>query len=221
MRNFNKATHFSDVMLATLKASLLLGSAIAAADPFAISAGLNPTQRVAPAMVDTPATLFSDLMTNTTGNAGGNVQTLNNVNLSGGKERIQVAKIGLAAQVNGSIFGICRLPLGSTLLGITVITDTSLGSSTIKFGDAHSGNSALYGAAATLTSTNTPTAFATAATYGVPITTGYDCQDGHATTYDVGGSPGGGGYEDIIMTVGAADLPGTGTLRVIVRYMLD
>ncbi len=171
-------------------------------------------------MADTPATLFSDIMTNVTGNQGGAPQVLNNVNVSGGKERIIAANIVLAAQANGSIFGIARLPVGATFLGITVDTDTSLGSSTIKFGDAHNANSAIYGAAATLTSTNTPTAFAPAAVFGQPITSGYDCQDGHLTSYANAG-PGGGGYEDVIMTVGAADLPGTGNLRVLVRYMID
>ena len=171
-------------------------------------------------MTATPATLFGPNMTLLVGNAGGKVQQLPQVNLVGGKERIFVEKITLAAQVNGSIFGVARLPLPAVLLGITVLTSVTLGSSTLKFGNAGNGNSAIYGAAAALTATNTPTTWAASGTYGQQITSGYDCQSGaQVTAYAPGAA--GGLYEEVIMTVGGADLPGSGTVLVLTRYMID
>jgi hypothetical protein len=174
-------------------------------------------------MADTPATAFFDLMTNLSGNSGGNIQTLNNVNLDGGRLRQKVASVVLAAQASGTVFGVCRLPLGAVIRSIDVITDTSLGSSTIKFGDAHNGDSALYGAAATLTATDTLTRFGpTTAKTGVPITTGYDYLGVLVTPQmPQTAGQGGFGYDDIIMTVGAAALPASGNLRVLVSYAID
>lgn len=171
-------------------------------------------------MADTPATLYSDLMTNLTGNSGGAVQTLNKNTLFGGRVRKQTATLTLASQASGSVFGMFRIPLGSVISSISVITDTSLGSTTIKFGDAHNGNSAIYGAAATLTATDTKTRMGppTAKT-GVEITTGYDSQ-GTLVNPTMPQTPGQGGfnYEDIIMTTGAATAPASGTLRAEIEY---
>jgi hypothetical protein len=166
------------------------------------------------------ATLFSDIMTNITNNQQGSLQVLNPVNLDSGRVRRATGSIVLASQASGSVFGIARVPLFASLFSIIAITDTSLGSATIAFGDPASGNAAIYGAAATLTATNTPTAFAKTATYGVPITTGYDCLTGAATGYATD-SGAGGAYEDIIMTTGSAALPASGNLRIVVEYMID
>lgn len=166
------------------------------------------------------ATIFNDLMTNITNNQNGALQVLNAVTLEGGRERCIIGSLTLAAQASGSVIGIARVPLFAALIGITAITDTSLGSSTIEFGDPGSGNAAIYGAAATLTATNTPTVFALTSTYGVPITTGYDCLTGNATGYQ-NDSGAGGAYEDIILTIGAANFPASGNFRTIVRYVID
>ena len=158
----------------------------------------------------TVATAYSTEMAIVTGNVGGVAQALPTVSLVGGRKRAFVATIALASQASGSIFAVARLPAGAIITEISVITDTSLGSATIAFGDTNS--SALYGAAQTLTATQTPTRIGLAATTGVAITTNlYD-----STTGLLGKS-----YEDVVMTVATAALPASGTLKVITEYVMD
>lgn len=167
--------------------------------------------------VDTPATVWGVQMTLLTGNLGGAVQSLPQGNLVGARRREFVETLTLASQVSGTVIAVARVPLNSVFMGIEVTTDTSLGSSTIAFGDAHSGNSAIYGAAATLTATNTPTVFTKTAVHGVEIKTGYD-SSGPVTGYAASAGFG-GAYEDIIMTIGAATMPSSGTLRIVTRWL--
>jgi hypothetical protein len=168
----------------------------------------------------TPATLFGTEMAKLTGNVGGNIQQLLETYISGGRVRGIVANIPLAGQANGSVIGIARLPTPFNLVGIVGLTDTSLGTATIALGNAADGKSAIYKAAATFTATNTPTLWGLASSLGVPVITGYDCLTGAPTSYANAGN-GGGGYEDIVMTVAAADLPGAGKLRIFFEYMID
>ena len=217
LNNKRLATCFSDSMLRHLKAACLLGSAIAAADPYELAAKLNATERMAPSMA--VATAFFDQMTQITGNAGGAIASLPNVNVNGGRQRSTCANLVLAAQASGTTFGVSRLPLFAVFLGITAVTDTSLGTTTIAFGDTNS--SAIYGPATTLTTINAKAFFAPAATFGQPITSGFDCQTGSGTGYAVGGGAGGGLYEDITMLTAVAALPGAGNLRVVTDFMLD
>jgi len=175
-------------------------------------------------MADTPATAWSDIMTNVVGNVGGALQSLNSVTLLSGRIRRQVSRITLASQESGTVIHVARLPLYAALEDIEVQTDTSLGSTTIKFGDAHNGNSAIYGAAATLTSTNTRTRFGPPlATWGVAITSGYDYLGNLVTPFmpQVVSPVGGAMFEDIIMTTGAATAPSSGTLVVSIKYVID
>lgn len=175
-------------------------------------------------MADTPATVFAapfDALQ--TAQSGGKL-VLPAVTLFGGRLRQQIATLTLASQAAGTVIWVARLPLYAALRSIDVITDTSLSTATIKFGDAHNGNSAIYGAAATLTSTNALTRFGppTALT-GVPITTGYD----HGGILVTPAMPmlfapdGGSLFEDIIMTTATAALPSSGTLRVLTSYTID
>jgi len=53
--------------------------------------------------------------------------------------------------------------------------------------------------------------YALTATYGVPIVTGYDSDNGRTDK----------GYEDIIMLTAGAVLPAAGNLRVKTLYALD
>ena len=169
-------------------------------------------------MAATPATIFGTLMTKLKNNAGGNVQQLIDGNLAGGKVRQFIETLVLAAQANGSVIAVARIPLGSIYLGTQVTTDTTLDTSTIKFGNAGDGNSAIYGAAATLTAVDTPTLFTKTAVHGVAIARGYDSQSGlEVTPYAPGAA--GADYEEIIMTVGVADLPAAGNLRIAVIYI--
>lgn len=165
-----------------------------------------------------PATVFGASMTKLTGNTGGAVQSLIESYING-KERVFIETFTLGSQVSGTVIAVARIPVPFTFLGISLCTDTSLGSSTIAFGNAASGNSAKYAAAATFTTTNTPTGVGLLAVYGVPVLSGIDCLTGLPTTYGNAGN-GGGGYEDITMTVGTATLPSSGTLRVLTRYLL-
>lgn len=170
-------------------------------------------------MAATPATIWGVNMTLLTGNTGGAIENLPN-NQVGSKERVFVEKLALATQTTGSIIGVARIPLFAVMLGITVLTDTSLGSSTIKFGNAGNGNSAIYGAAATVTSTLAANFFAAIGTYGQQITTGFDSVSGNAVTFTGPGS-GGGLYEEIIMTTAVANLPASGTMFIVTRYAID
>lgn len=141
------------------------------------------------------------------GNAGGAIQQLLNVAQCGGKERVFVETIPLAAQVNGDKIPVARLPKGAAPVGFTYITDTSLGSSTLSLGDTS--DAVRFAAATTLTATNTPTSVGKQASYGVPLT----------TVYDLNGVQ--GAVEDILATIGAANLPGAGNLTVVTRYTID
>lgn len=109
------------------------------------------------------------------------------------KRRSVIATIVLAAQANGDTISLGKRPIGSRWLSGSIITDTSLGSSTVAIGV--SGTAAKYKAAATLTATDTPTGFSKAAAEAAaPLTT----------------------EEEILLTIGAADFPSSGNL--VVRY---
>lgn len=170
-------------------------------------------------MAATPATAFFDIMTQLTGNVGGALQSLPNVNVHSGRCRRSVASLTLAAQISGTVFGVTRIPLFSTITSIMLLSSVSLGATTIALGNAGNANSAIYLAAQTFTVT-TPTYVGLVTTMGVPITSGFDCVSGLATGYTAGGNAG-ALYEDIIMTTGAASLPGAGTLRIFFEYMID
>lgn len=168
------------------------------------------------------ATIFTDQMTNLTGNVGGAVQTLDNVNKVGYKERGFVSLLTLASQASGSVIAVARIPVPFVFLGITLVSSVSLGSSTLVFGSPgnFSGSQNFYGISSTLTTASLPQGIAAAATFGQEIDTGYDSTTGLATTY--GQSSGfGGQYEDIVMTVGAASLPSSGSLYIAVKYAID
>lgn len=107
------------------------------------------------------------------------------------------ATITLASQTTSDTIIIGNLPSGATFAYGILNTDTSLGSSTLAIGI--SGSTGKYRAAATFTSTNTPTMFATAATQGVA-------------------DPGLSADEQVIATIAAANLPASGTLIVDLFY---
>ena len=155
------------------------------------------------------ATLFAPEMTLLTGNTGGNVQGLPQVTKVGARERTFTTTFALASQASGSTIGMARLPLGCIITGLTLITDTSLGSATISLGDAS--NTTLYLPAQTLTITNTPQRVGLTATHGQQILTGYDCVTGLVNK----------SYEDITLTTATAALPSSGNLTLVIEYALD
>lgn len=171
-------------------------------------------------MAATPATIFFVEMAKLVGNLGGAIESLPNVDLVSGKTRKFVANLALATQINGAVLGVARVPLPFVMTGITLLTDTSLGSSTIKLGNAGNGNSAIYLAAQTFTAVNTPTGVGNAATQGVEINSGFDSVTGLATGY-ASSSGFGAAYEDITLTIGAANFPASGIFKIIFEYQID
>lgn len=157
----------------------------------------------------TPATAFFPVMTLLTGNISGNVESLPAVNVNGGRERVVGGTLTLASQASGTTIGVARLPMGAVITGLTLITSVSLGTATVSLGDVNS--AALYAAAATYTSTNTPTRIGNAVSHMAPITSGWDSYTGLASM----------SYEDVTITTGVAALPASGSLTIVIEYMID
>jgi len=105
--------------------------------------------------------------------------------------------VTLASQTTSDTIEIASLPKGSRVLYGVLTTDTSLGSSTVAIGIA--GTTGKYRAAATFTATNTPTLFGVTAGIGSGIASD----------------------EIVIITIAAATMPSSGTLRVMIFYSLD
>lgn len=162
-------------------------------------------------MTANPATVFTPPMTSLTGNTGGAVSALPNVTVAGARDRVFIGTLAMASQTSGSAIAVARLPIGAAPTSIEVITDTSTSTATLAFGNSGSGNSAIYGAAAAVTTTNAKQSFCKAATMGIPITAGVDCISGAAST----------DHEDIVATIGTANLPSSGNLTFIVKYAMD
>lgn len=117
----------------------------------------------------------------------------------GGRVRVLSDTVTMAAQTTSDtivLFG-GRLPVGAQVLYGVLTTSATLGSSQIAIGIT--GSTGKYRAAATFTSTNTPTLFGVAAGLLTPVTT----------------------EEQIFITISAADLPSSGTLHVQLFYALD
>jgi hypothetical protein len=115
----------------------------------------------------------------------------------GGRVRCFNERIDLASQPSGDTIEIAKLPKGARVLFGILNTDTSLGSSTLAIGNGTS--SGKYRAAATFTSTNTPTFFGVVAGVGEALTA----------------------EEIVLATIAAANLPSSGILRIMIFYTLD
>ena len=156
------------------------------------------------------ASSYSNEMTAITGNAGGNVQVLQPVTLTGSRKRNFVATIPLTGQASGSIIGIARLPRGAMITSIVLVTDTSLGSATISIGDVN--NPVLFAPAMTLTTVQSRALVGLVAQMGVMLNgPNYDSVTGLVSQ----------AYEDMVVTTGAAALPVSGTLKIFVDYAID
>lgn len=171
-------------------------------------------------MAATPATIFGTQMTKLVGNTGGGVQSLPNVDSVGGRRRGFIESLIYGSWANPSVIGVARLPLPFIMTDITVITDTSTGSTTLAFGDPGNGNSAKWAAAAAYTSTDNPSKIGKTAALGVEQLAGFDSETGVATSY-TGSSGYGGAYTDVIMTTGGAQAPAAGNLRIMFEFMID
>lgn len=151
------------------------------------------------------AVLFAPNCTLLTGNAGGAVQSLPNMQV-GGKVRVFTEVITLAGQVFTNSIMFARIPYGSIIRGIWLSISATLGTSTLAIGDANS--STRYSAAATYTTVNTPADILLATQRGTLITTAFD-NGGAASTV----------YTDLLATIGVANLPGAGTMVFQTEYI--
>lgn len=142
-------------------------------------------------------------------NSGGAIASLNPVTKTAGRVRNFATTLALASQTNGTTLGVARIPLPAMVTRITMLTDTSLGSSTVALGDAS--DTAKFKAAATFTATDTPTSVGKQSALATVIYSGYDCQSGAAKN----------GYTDITMTIGAANLPSSGNFTLMIEYVND
>lgn len=116
-----------------------------------------------------------------------------------GRVRCFTEIVTYTTNASGDTILVGQIPAGATFEGLAITTDTSTSSGTLAFGDGTTAGK--FAAAAALTATNTPTLRGTAATLGVII-------NANAPT-------------NIVITVGTASLPASGTLVVQTYYKLD
>ena len=114
-----------------------------------------------------------------------------------GRVRVFNEKVTLASQTTSDTIEVAKLPKGARVLYGLLTSSVSLGSSTIAVGIA--GTTGKYRAAATFTATDAPTTFGVTANVGEPLTA----------------------EEIVFLTIAAATLPASGTLRVTLFYTLD
>jgi hypothetical protein len=116
-------------------------------------------------------------------------------NVVGARVKAFRATITYASQASGSTIVLGKIPAGAAFAYGVITVGTSAGSSTIAIGNSSS--SAKHKAAATHTTTDTPAVFGKAAAIA-----------GAANTDD----------ETIIATIGAADLPSSGTAVIEIFF---
>jgi len=158
------------------------------------------------------ATTYGTQFTNIVNNALGQLQTLNDIQLGGGKVRVYIENIVYASQASGSLICCARVPLNAVILAFVLITDTSTGSATLAIQDfAASPNT--YVAASAYTSTNTPTII------GKPQApaTGYGVGQEITTAYDYNGTS--GRNADFAILTATASLPASGNLTLYTLYV--
>lgn len=182
-----------------------------------------------PNVADAVASAYFAPMNNIVANLGGAVQTLPPTWNFGGKQRTFGGTLTYASQGSGTVLGLCRLPLFGSIVGFTLVTSVSTGSATLAIGDANSAN--VYVAAAAYTSADTPTRIGKTSAHLSQLVQGYDATTGAPTNYSSSqtdpqtaapASQGFGGlYEDVLVTTAAASLPASGTLVIMVDYVLD
>lgn len=125
--------------------------------------------------------------------------TLNRIaaNQWGGRVRAIHDSITMAAQAAATVIRIGRIPKGACVLFGALLTTVTLGSAQVAVGI--SGTTGKYRAAATLTTADVPQFFGVASAVMTELTAD----------------------ETIQLLTSAASLPGSGTLRAFVFYMVD
>lgn len=128
-----------------------------------------------------------------------NPPTKNGPEVGGGRLRVMTDTITYAAQTTSDtivLFG-KKLPVGATVLGGQITTSVTTGTSTVALGIT--GSTTKYTAATAYTAVNIPTNFGSAA--GV----------GSVTTAE----------EQLFFTIGTGSLPASGTMDVVLFYVVD
>lgn len=123
-------------------------------------------------------------------------QPLINTSVIDGKTKAYQATIDLAAQASGDTIVIAKARQGEKFVGGIITTDTSLGSSKIKIGNAADDDK--YRAEAVFTAVNTPTMFGNAAAMA-------------ALEDD----------EEIAIAITTANLPASGTLKISMLFAVN
>jgi hypothetical protein len=111
-----------------------------------------------------------------------------------GNVRVFVETITLATQTTADTIVVARIPKGAVFLGGHLLSTVSLGSATVAIGITGTPNK--YRTAGTFTAVDTPTPFGNAAAVGVAEAA----------------------ERSAIITIGAASLPASGTLVVMMFY---
>lgn len=124
-------------------------------------------------------------------------QTVPDPGFVDGTLRVFNEEITLAGQPTTDVVEVARLPKGAVPLYGVLLADTSLGTATVAVGV--SGDTGKYRAAGTFTATDTPTHFGVAANMGKALTAA----------------------ETVLLTIGTASLPGSGTLRLMFVYSFN
>lgn len=101
------------------------------------------------------------------------------------------ASITLASQASGDTVVLADIPAGQCFAGGELVSSVSLGTATVAIGNSTTAGK--YRAAAVFTATDTPTPFGTAASFAADPSTA---------------------QERVLLTVGTAALPASGTLVV-------
>ncbi len=114
-----------------------------------------------------------------------------------GSVRTFAETVTYASQGIADTIEVARLPKGAVLIKGQLCADTSSGTATISVGT--SASPAKYRAAAVFTATDTPTAFGKAAALNTALAS----------------------EETVILTVGTAALPASGTLQVTLTYAFN
>jgi hypothetical protein len=152
------------------------------------------------------ATAHSPEMTTIMAGRDGSGDGLNRSTKVGAPLRSFVTTIPLASQASGTTISIGRVPAGAVMLGFEMVTDTSLGTAQIAFGDYS--DTVRFKAAGTFTALNTPTKVGVGSTYGQIVPLGYDCRTGQESRV----------WNDITMTTSVAALPASGNLTITTYY---
>jgi len=128
-----------------------------------------------------------------------NPPTKNGPEVGGGRLRVMTDTITYASQTTSDtivLFG-KKLPIGATVLGGTITTSVTTGTSTVALGIT--GSTTKYLSATAYTTANIPVNFGSAA--GV----------GSVTTAE----------EQLFFTIGTGSLPASGTMDVVLYYVVD